>query len=189
MLVGWRLAAGDCRLQSVQKTDLKVKGPAESARARFQSPAPSPQPPAPCSGFTVVEVIAAILVLGVGLIGIASLYGEAVQNERETDPRARAQHLALNMAERVKANSTGRTGYASVVGVLCVKEPRSAKPQQAAAQEAACWQDEVEENLPNGTGAITRDLSTNPPTYVVAVSWSAEGSGAASYVVRVQPET
>jgi type IV pilus assembly protein PilV len=172
----------------VQETDVNSKGVAGSARACFRPSAFTRQSAVRCSGFTVVEVIAAILVLGVGLIGIASLYGEAVQNERDTDPRARAEHLALNMAERVKANSAGRTGYASVVGVLCVKEPRSAKPQQAAAQEAACWQDEVEENLPNGTGAITRDLSTNPPTYVVAVSWSAEGSGAASYVVRVQPD-
>ncbi|MFL6549844.1 MAG: type IV pilus modification protein PilV [Povalibacter sp.] len=139
-------------------------------------------------GFTFVEVIAAVLVLGIGLIGIASLYGEAVQNELDNDPRARAERLALSMADRVKANATGRAGYASVIGVLCVQEPRSPKPQQAAAQEAACWQDEVEKNLPSGTGAITRDLSTNPPTYVVAVSWSAEGSGAASYVVRVQPE-
>jgi type IV pilus assembly protein PilV len=172
----------------VQEAAVTVNDAVERAGPRFRPLAPSLQPPARAAGFTVVEVIAAILVLGVGLIGIASLYGEAVRNELETDPRARAEHLALNMAERVKANAAGRTGYASVVGVLCVKEPRSAKPHQAAAQEAACWQDEVEQNLPNGTGAITRDLGTNPPTYVVAVSWSAEGSGAASYVVRVQPE-
>jgi len=144
-------------------------------------------PAARVRGFTLVEVLTAILVLSVGLIGIASLYGEAVQSERANDPRARAERLALDMADRVKANATGRAGYASVVGVLCVKEPKNAKPQAAAAHEAACWQDEVERNLPSGTGAITRDLATNPPTYVVAVSWSAEGSGAASYVVRVQP--
>jgi type IV pilus assembly protein PilV len=141
------------------------------------------------AGFTFVEVIAAILVLGIGLIGIASLYGQAVQEQRDNDPRARAERLAAAMAERVKSNAAGRAGYASVVGVLCVKEPRDTQPQNVAATEAACWQDEIEKNLPNGTGAVTRDTSTNPPTYVIAVSWSAEGSGAASYVVRVQPAT
>jgi hypothetical protein len=91
------------------------------------------------------------------------------------------------MAARVNANAQGRVGYTSVVGVLCGNEPRVVKPHNAAAQEAACWQDEIEKELPNGTGAVSRDLRTNPPTYVIAVSWSAEGSGAASYVMRVQP--
>lgn len=135
-----------------------------------------------------MEVIAALLVIAIGLVGIASLYGEAVQAELDTEPRSQAARLAHEMADRVKSNAAGRSGYASVVGVLCVREGRdSRKPQTAAAQEAACWQDEVEKHLPSGTGAITRDQSTAPPTYVVAVSWSAAGAGAASYVVRVQP--
>ena len=129
-----------------------------------------------------------MLVIVIGLIGIASLYGEAVRTELDTEPRARAARLAQSMADRVNANATGRAGYASLVGVLCVTDGRDRRPLNAAAQEAACWQDEVEKELPNGTGSITRDLSMNPPTYVVAVSWSAAGSGAASYVVRVQPQ-
>ena len=132
-------------------------------------------------------MLAALLVIAIGLIGIASLYGEAGQPGIDNHPRAEAQRLAQDMIERVKSNPAGRSGYASVVGVLCVTDGRDSRPVTAAAQEAACWEDEVERRLPNGTGAISRDLSTNPPTYVVAVSWSAPGSGAASYVVRIQP--
>lgn len=152
-------------------------------------PASNLQPPARCSGLTFVEVLTAVLVIAIGLIGIASLYSDAVQTELDTQPRAQAERLAQVMADRVAANAAGRAGYASVVGVLCVTEARDPRPLNAAAQEAACWQDEVEEKLPNGTGAIKRDLSTAPPTYVVSVSWSAPGSGAASYVVRVQPKS
>ena len=156
---------------------------------RLRPTAFSPRPSAFRScGFTILELIVALLVLGVGLIGIASLYGQAVQEQQDNDPRARAARLAQQMAERIKANTAGRVGYASVVGVVCVKDGNDARPQVAAAQEAACWQDEIEEELPNGSGAVTRDTKTNPPTYVIAVSWSAAGSGAASYVMRVQPE-
>jgi len=130
----------------------------------------------------------ALLIIGVGLLGVASLYSEALQKGPDTQPRAQAARLAEQIAARVEANATGRVGYTSVVGVLCVKEQPDAKPQQAAAQEAACWQNEIQGKLPNGTGAITRDLSTDPPTYVIAVSWSAPRQGAASYVIRVQPK-
>jgi len=148
-----------------------------------------PAGPVVCRGFTIIEILTAVLVIAIGLIGIAALYSEALQTELGTNPRAQAARLAQEMADRVNANAAGRVGYASVVGVLCATQDKDAKPQNAAAQEAACWQDEVEEKLPNGTGAITRDLSTNPPTYVIAVSWSAPREGAASYVIRVQPKT
>ncbi|HMN44085.1 MAG TPA: type IV pilus modification protein PilV [Povalibacter sp.] len=144
------------------------------------------RPPLRFSGFTLVEVIAALLVVGIGLIGIAALYGEAMQTEIDTHPQAQAARLAQLMAEKVNANAAGRTGYANVIGVLCT-ETRDPRPVNAAAQEAACWHDEIRKALPNGSGAITRDLTTNPPTFVVSVSWSAAGAGAASYVVRVQP--
>lgn len=158
---------------------------------RFTSPRSggTPAAPAACRGFTIIEILTAVLVIAIGLIGIAALYSEAIQTELETNPRAQAARLAQQMADRVNANAAGRVGYASVVGVLCATNGKDTKPQTAASKEAACWQDEVEEKLPNGTGAITRDLSTNPPTYVIAVSWSAPREGAASYVIRVEPKT
>jgi len=130
----------------------------------------------------------ALLIIGVGLLGVASLYSEALQKGLDTSPSAQAARLAQQIAERVNANAAGRVGYTSVVGVLCAKEQTDTKPQQTAAWEAACWQNEVQGKLPNGTGVITRDLSTDPPTYVIAVSWSAPRQGAASYVIRVQPK-
>jgi type IV pilus assembly protein PilV len=138
------------------------------------------------AGFTLAEVFTALLVIGIGLIGIAALYGETADPDPEAKPRLQAEQLAQTMAERVRVNSAGRAGYASIVGVVCVPDKKPPRALDAAAQEAACWQDEVQRALPNGTGSITRDLTTMPPTYVVAVSWSAPGAGAASYVLRVQ---
>ena len=140
------------------------------------------------AGFTLAEVFTAILVIAIGLVGIAALYGETAQPDPEAVPRTKAEQLAQTIAERVKTNSAGRQGYASIVGVVCAANVKPKRPIDAAAQEAACWQDEVQRALPNGTGSITRDLTTSPPTYVVAVSWSAPGAGAASYVIRVQPK-
>ena len=42
------------------------------------------------SGFTIVEMLAALLVIAIGIVGIAALYGDALQTESETEPRIQA---------------------------------------------------------------------------------------------------
>jgi hypothetical protein len=70
---------------------------------------------------------------------------------------------------------------------LCEQQSKPVLPQDVAAREAACWEDEVERKLPSGLGTISRDTLTTPPSYVIAVSWSAPDAGTASYVMRVMP--
>jgi type IV pilus assembly protein PilV len=137
----------------------------------------------------LAEVFAAILVIAVGLVGIAALYSDGLRTTYETSPQAQAAELAESIAKRIEANPTGRIGYISAIGVVC-DAPRPAKlAEDIAAREAACWEDEVERTLPSGLGSISRDQSTTPHTYIVAVSWSSEETGAASYVIRVQPKS
>ena len=137
-------------------------------------------------GFTVVEIVVALLIIAIALIGIAALYTDATDTARESEPRVRAAELAQEIAVRIEANPAGRTGYASVVGVVCDQKATPKRAEDAAAIEAACWHEKVAAELPSGLGSVTRDTSTTPATYVVAVSWSPPEGGAASYVIRVQ---
>ncbi len=139
-------------------------------------------------GVTLIELLAAFSVVAVAIIGIAALYGSKNDPEQPQSPRIQAAELAEAIATRIEQDAVGRSGYASVVGVLCSAPLRSKRADDAAAREAACWHNEVEKELPNGTGTVTRDASTEPPTYVIAVSWSTAATGAASYVMRVQPK-
>jgi type IV pilus assembly protein PilV len=139
-------------------------------------------------GFSVLEILVALVVIGVGVIGVAALYTEGVENTARTDPRTIAAELAESMAERIQANDAGRTGYARVMGIVCNPSAKPKGADRLAELEAACWQDRVEERLPNGSGTITRDTFTTPPTYVIAVSWTMPNAGTASYVTRVRAE-
>lgn len=136
-------------------------------------------------GFTIVEVLAALLVMAVGIIGIAALYSDQVQTNPEAELHRQAAQLAEKIADRIRATKDGTTGFATTIGVLCDQESAPKLPQDIAAREAACWEDDVEHQLPSGLGTITRDTLTTPPTYVVAVSWSAPQAGTSSYVIRV----
>ena len=161
--------------------------PEEPSASLFRPSAYSLEPRAFSSGFTFVEILAAILVIAIGLIGVAALYSEGIRKGRAAEPQTQAAELAASIAARIEANSSGRIGYISAIGVVCDANAKPKQPDDAAAQEAACWEDEVEQKLPSGLGTISRDQTTTPPTYVVAVSWSAPATGAASYVIRVQP--
>ena len=136
-------------------------------------------------GFTIAEVFAALLVMVVGIIGIAALYSDQVQTNPEAQVHREAAELAEQIAQRIRETKEGHAGFATTIGVLCDQPTKPTLPQDIAAREAACWEDEVERKLPSGLGTITRDTLTNPPTYVIAVSWSAPDEGTASYVIRV----
>ncbi len=138
-------------------------------------------------GFSIAEVFAALLVMAVGIIGIASLYSDQVQSNPEIELQLEAAKLAEQIAKRIKETKEGHAGFATTIGVLCGQQSAPKLAQDIAAHEAACWEDEVERKLPSGLGTISRDTLTSPPTYVIAVSWSAPDAGAASYVLRVTP--
>lgn len=137
-------------------------------------------------GFNIVEALAALLVMAVAIVGIAALYSDQTHIPADARLPLLAAELAEQMAERIRNTSEGRDGFATTVGVICDPNAKIKLPQDQAAQIAACWEDEVENALPSGLGSISRDTSMTPASFVVAVSWSAPGSGAASYVTRVE---
>jgi type IV pilus assembly protein PilV len=138
-------------------------------------------------GFTIIEIVVALLVVAAGIIGVAALYADRVHASQDAELHARAVKLADEIAARISTNSAGRIGYVGTIGVICDKSAKPSLPQDQAALEGSCWEDEVEAQLPSGMGSISRDTTSNPIAYVVAVSWSAPESGTASYVLRVQP--
>jgi Tfp pilus assembly protein PilV len=138
-------------------------------------------------GFTIAEAFAALLVMAVGIIGIAALYSDQVQSNPDLQLHREAAALAEQVAKRIRETQEGHAGFATTIGVLCEQQSKPKLPQDISAHEAACWEDEVERKLPSGLGTITRDTLTSPPTYVIAVSWSAPDAGTASYVIRVAP--
>lgn len=138
------------------------------------------------NGATLVEVLVALLILSVGLLGIAALYVDNLRNGRTAVLRTQAATLAADMADRIRINRAGGAAFARITGQRCTEIAADASVADVAANEVACWQDDVAKELPNGIGTISRDTTTLPATYTVTVSWSEAGAGTASYVVRVQ---
>src|SRR6188768_2114327 len=87
-------------------------------------------------GFTIVEVLAALLVMAVGIIGIAALYSDQVQTNPEAQLHHEAAELAEQIANRIRSTKEGHAGFATTIGVLCDQQSKLVLPQDVAAREA-----------------------------------------------------
>lgn len=70
-------------------------------------------------GATLLEVMIAAVILGVGLLGIAALQITSLQGSSNAEYRGRASDLAWSLGERMSANLPGIDGYESVVAANC----------------------------------------------------------------------
>lgn len=71
----------------------------------------SPSAPRAQRGFGMIEVMVAVLVLAVGVMGFAGLQTRAVRASGDSYYRTQAMAIAQDLAERMRANSTQKAYY------------------------------------------------------------------------------
>ena len=139
-------------------------------------------------GFTLVEVLIALVVLAIGMLGIAALLLNGLQSSRIALLRTQAVMLASDIGDRIRANRTGGTAYALTSGTtlstpskLCTTAGQC-NSSEIAAVDLYAWQQTVLAALPGATTAVTvapvGALSSN--TYTITISWTQSGDSAAS---------
>ncbi len=67
-------------------------------------------------GVSLVEALVALVVMSIGMLGIAGLYIESVKANRTALMRTQAVALAYDMADRIRANRLARGTYALALG-------------------------------------------------------------------------
>lgn len=144
------------------------------------------------SGFTLIEILIAILVLSVGLLGIAGLQVQGTRHVYDAQLHTLAVFQAQDMADRMRANQAGvRAGeYNS----------RSDTPDQASCSSQCTpaeladfdlyrWNTDNAAFLPSGTGQIACDdpagaaLANGSEAEIgsrctITVRWDADRNGA-----------
>ncbi len=138
------------------------------------------------AGFTLIEVLIAVVVLSIGLLGLASLQLNSMQQNREAFMRTQALILAYDMADRMRANMDAvedgdydLPGSGAKVGACTTTT--GCNSAQMASNDAAEWEDMLELNLPSGEGVVCRDDSPNDGTS--AAGHECDGGG--PYVIKV----
>ncbi len=127
-------------------------------------------------GFSLIEVLIALIIMSVGMLGIASLYVQSMQAGRTSLFRHNAVTLAGDVADRMRANPTAGVAYAGAgANNNCIAMGTNCSNVQMAAQDILLWQEQADDTLPNGAVTITFDNTVNPPVYTIAITWDEPG--------------
>ena len=101
------------------------------------------------AGFSLIEALIALVVLSVGLLGIAALQTQALLQSRDAYQTSQATSLMQDMADRIRANSEAISDYAHTAG----SSPPSGN--SLAANDLKNWLADLATTLPDGQADIT----------------------------------
>lgn len=148
----------------------------------------------PGDGFTLIEVLVALAVLAVGLLGLASLMISGLQVTRSALQYTLATALLNDMADHIRANRPGAAAYALTAGTeldapaASCATPGECSPTLLAALDLYRWQSAARAALPETQTsiAVTTDAS-GAQTCAITLQWRQSGDAVpATATVTVQ---
>lgn len=133
-------------------------------------------------GISLIESLVALLVLSIGMLGIAALYVSSLRASGSALFRTQAVNFAADMADRIRANPDAAVAYAAAATDNgCVRGATvgaDCSPLQLAADDLFRWRDAIGRALPDdgnaGTlqGTVAVAGAAAPRTYTIRVIWS-----------------
>jgi type IV pilus assembly protein PilV len=126
------------------------------------------------SGFTLLEVLVAILVLSIGLLGLAGLMASSIRNNHSAYQRTQATWLAYDMIDRMRVNRAAAIAatedYDIAIGTA------ASGSAGLAGADVTGWKATLSNALPAGDGSVDVNPATRAVT--VIVQWNdSRGTG------------
>jgi type IV pilus assembly protein PilV len=162
--------------------------------------------PARARGASLIEVLMAVLIFGIGIIGLAGLLIISFRSNQVGYLRTQAEFIAMGMADRMRANPLGvwAGAYDSASYPLTVTQDcttsAACTPSNLAKRDQAQWSSQLTTFLPNssasiactkGAAADATQLQMRPPyagNCVMKITWI-ERSAADSATSTVKAQT
>lgn len=128
------------------------------------------------NGFSLLEVLISVVVLSIGLLGVAALQTNAVRYNASAHLRSIAISQMGDIIDRMEANSSGLASgyYNNVSGVGTKPNCTTCSSSQIAARDIYQWNYSNSLLLPSGQGTIQR----NGSLLRITIRWDNDRSGA-----------
>ena len=140
-------------------------------------------------GFSIIEVLISVLVISIGLLGMAGLQTTGIQQSHNSYLKTQASMLAYDMADRMRSNLQGVAdgrynsidSSSSPVGSepTCVTDGNPCTAQQMAQSDVYNWtnpdaEGSIGATLPLGQGMVANDSGV----FTITVLWDENRTGA-----------
>ncbi len=129
------------------------------------------------SGFTMIEVLISMIILAIGLLGLAGLQSNSLRFNNSAYLRSQASYLAIDIADKMRANQDAiiagsfdnidadgdnyDIGTCYDAGAVCTTD-------QMATSAIAQWEDLLVQLLPSGNATVTQGVNS---TFRVVITW------------------
>ena len=146
------------------------------------------------AGFTLIEVAIAMLILSIGLLGVAGLHAKGMQATYQSQQRSVAMTQARDLIDRMRANLAGtRAGeYLNTIPTAapspdCESAGSTCDASQLAMSDLYNWDDMNRRLLPSGQGSVAcTDIDPGTPAVLesgsaclITLRWDGDKTGAA----------
>lgn len=122
-------------------------------------------------GVSMVEVLVAVVVLSIGLLGLAGLQASGMRVGQSSIYRSQAAQLSYDMIDRMRVNIANTAAYSHNLSLTGGVPTSCAAAPVTAAEVAQCdlqdWRRRLQ-TLPGGTGSVDVSLA---PQVTIIVQW------------------
>ncbi len=135
-------------------------------------------------GFTLFEILVTLIVLSIGLLGLAHLQSRGMEGNHRAYLRSQASLLAYDMVDRMRANmwAVGNGSYDSITakpanGVATCTDGTAGgcTPAEMATNDAFEWYGALTTALPSGFGTVVAGAGN---LFTVTVMWDDDRTSA-----------
>jgi type IV pilus assembly protein PilV len=116
-------------------------------------------------GFTLTEILVTLVIISVGLLGVAGLHSVSLRNNFDALIRSHASALADEIADRMRTNRTR-----ALAGDYNINLGATRTGTTLADTDLVAWKARLATQLPNGDGSIA--LAAAPSRLVtITIQW------------------
>lgn len=136
------------------------------------------------AGFSLIEVLSALVILSVGLLGIAAMVSASLRSNDNSYQRTQAMALSSGILDRMRANraTANAGGYDIAFGALpsapplgdCTGSAANCTPAQVANLDLTSWKTDLAKLLPSGDGRIMTHTVDHTTQVTISIAWNGQ---------------